>query len=166
MCLVYGKKNTLELKKSKKKEFTFYKIYRYNCSTSDHVEIVSAYKKTGVTFVHMKNDLGKTIKHISDRKDCSYSVKGMTDIEKVFEYVYYGIHVFVNKADAEKEASEESQSSPQPHLIVVPVKCKKKDLIAGGIWDVDFSTKQAVFNEVEVNMTDIINAISEKENKE
>jgi len=148
MCLKYEKSLTEELLNSKEEVFTFYKIYRID--TADE-SIVSVYQKDIIYYYNIHRNLDKIITHTSDRLS-----KPLTELEESDGKVMKGIHVFLDKKNAEDE------THGLYWLMAVPVTCKKEDLVAAGRWTDNPLSLQAVFMRVEIKEKDIIEALKGK----
>jgi len=157
MCLIYSKKATEEIKKSNRRVFTYYKVYSLRTYADGTYSIRSAIQTGTVAGTYDIKPNG-VFTHISDRDE-----KKLDSIELRSKTVSCGIHVYINKADAEQyiENSKKSFCWPLP-LFYVPVKCFKNDLVAVGKWQDKPHPPQAVFMKIQINTNALIKAVNKR----
>jgi len=150
--MFYDEKATKQMMDSTEEEFTCYKMYRYrNKHGSTYRVICSPWqRKCGLQLDEENIHPNETIVQKSNREE-----KDMTKYELESCLVDYGIHVFLDETYAKKEAET------NPFCFIVPVTCKKKDLVAAGYWSENSAGKQAVFMEIHIKSNDLIEQFKE-----
>lgn len=82
---------------------------------------------------------------VSNRKEFHKSTR-LDAIERKVKKVYNGIHVFLNRGDAERQLVQRNKKNE----VIIAVECKKSSLVSSGYWSDYPFHPQAVFNKVKV----------------
>lgn len=138
MCLTYDKQQTMNMKRRFARRPPGARVRMWRVIACFKGQLISIYQEEPQNVGWYRSDRMDMIGQVEVCPEKEYVI--FADITEI----HHGIHVFVNKKDAELGCYEDQ--------VVMPVWCQEKDLVAAGWFGNDQS---AVFDKVWINKKDL-----------